>query len=795
MQTSRWARRALLSLVVATPLAGCAHGVSSRTAPLSPAAQGLNKEAAAVGAIANEEDLLDARFLYQALPPASGERARLRLKMMEYLLGPLLPLDGQRLPDKSGLLGSEDDVVRIYDSLRDAIELVPGPDLWRPEGLALSDRERVLLATAARLVVSIYSPRGSEVPVATGLFVLQVVDPTNAEWATRIDELLAWVETSSQLAMGAPGSRNHVSMNDVLEGVAASWPSPQVVDRIAKLAQGRQERLANILRRPLGTGSAARGVLGDLLIDNESLTAMAVNVAAFYLRAGQVARAAESVERFADKPGDDPDLRQLLAAVNSTKAQPADFLALARRFLPRSELLQGTSADRLDPMAAAETLNLGLLSYPKDSGMLVLASRVARFVPAPFLALRHLDEALAALEQEKSSQDTLAEVTAERFDLAYLRFKAHVDPEKMDPVLREAESLRAKLAVARQRFGKAIKLQEEDIDLVVARGLIDSGRLDDAQPLLDRAKGNGESAVDLALVQGNLALRRGDAAQAATLLREAIETRERSAPAEETIGYVEGQARLAFALGNAHDVAGNAQDARQAWRIALRNWERLRIEQVRRKSASAAAESTFEVGRLTYLMGKRDEAFRAFDEAIDFDEDRDQSYVDAIAFLVERGEADAALDIYRRALSKPNRQVSEYVKVYASLWVLDLSVRSTGTPDATAEAYLKRVESRSLQLRPTRAAAWYLKLARYAIGRLSYDQLLGAAATIGQKAEIRFYEAMHRLQRGRNAEANQLWKEVLDSKMVSFFEYEMAARYLRVGAPSRPTALDEGSTI
>jgi lipoprotein NlpI len=229
--------------------------------------------------------------------------------------------------------------------------------------------------------------------------------------------------------------------------------------------------------------------------------------------------------------------------------------------------------------------------------------------------------------------------------------------------------------------------------------------------------------------------------------------------------------------------------------MALRNWDRLRVEQVRRKSATAAAEATFEVGRLSYLMGKRDEAFHAFDEAIDFDEDRDQSYIDATAFLVERGEADAALDIYRRALSKPNRQVSEYVKVYASLWVMDLSVRNSGTPDATAEAYLKGVDSRRIHLRPARAAAWYLKLARYALGKISYDQLLAAAMTTGQKAEVRFYEAMHRLQRGQNAEANQLWKEVLDSKMVSFFEYEMASRYLRVGAPSRPTALDEGSTI
>ena len=37
------------------------------------------------------------------------------------------------------------------------------------------------------------------------------------------------------------------------------------------------------------------------------------------------------------------------------------------------------------------------------------------------------------------------------------------------------------------------------------------------------------------------------------------------------------------------------------------------------------------------------------------------------------GDAEPALDIYRRALSKSTHAVSEYVKVYASLWIADLT--------------------------------------------------------------------------------------------------------------------------
>ena len=67
------------------------------------------------------------------------------------------------------------------------------------------------------------------------------------------------------------------------------------------------------------------------------------------------------------------------------------------------------------------------------------------------------------------------------------------------------------------------------------------------------------------------------------------------------------------------------------------------------------------------------------------DGDRDQTYIDVIAFLVQNGETDAALGIYHRALSRPGRAVSEYVKVYTSLWVLDLSRRTTKLTDQKAD--------------------------------------------------------------------------------------------------------------
>ena len=90
-------------------------------------------------------------------------------------------------------------------------------------------------------------------------------------------------------------------------------------------------------------------------------------------------------------------------------------------------------------------------------------------------------------------------------------------------------------------------------------------------------------------------------------------------------------------------MAGRLEAARQAWRTALRGWERLMVEHLRRKNLGASAEATMEVGRLNYLLGRRDEGVAKFIEAIEQNEARDQSYIDALSFLVQHG------DVRRRA--------------------------------------------------------------------------------------------------------------------------------------------------
>jgi tetratricopeptide (TPR) repeat protein len=778
-----WAFGALVPTLLAGG-SGCAHRIGS--APMTEPARRLGAEALALRSVTCEEDFVDARQVYRALPPGAPERVLVRRQMIGYLLGPLATIDADEFRRRGSELGANDDLDRIQASFRDALDLYGPEDLWPGN---LREDEKNLLRRGAELVAALFASRGSESEVATALLVLHSLDPGNRGYVARLNELLPWLETGSQLALSGSGLRNLPTVTDVLESAATVWPAPPVVERLAETYIQRQERLSTLLRRPLGA-VPSRGAIGEMLLEGETVQNTAVSVASLYLRAGQIDRAASALERVSGRPGDDPELRQMVANAARSRATRDDYLALARRFLPRIKPLGGTSNDRIDVVAARELLTQAAARWPDDAETRILLSRISAILGDVYLSLRLLEEAQPLLERSKANREEQATVAAEMLERSFEKLRQRmIDQEHLEPATREAEALRRRFAESRQRFGEdRLNTKATDIDYEVARGLLNAGLVDRAESLLMSASKTEEPRAEIALELAKLATKRGNTHRAAEILEAALEQHRSGAGAQETIAFVETQSKLAYALGNAHEVAGRIEPARQAWRTALRGWERLMAEYLRRKDNSASAEATMEVGRLTYLLGRRDEGVAKFLDALEQNEARDQSYIDALSFLVQHGDVDAALDVYRRTLSRPSKVVSEYVKVYASLWMVDLLRRAGRSPEPSAEAFLRTLASRRAHLRPQRVVAWYVQLARYTLGLISYDQLLGQADTAGKKAEIYFYEAMRRLADGRSDDAHALWNKVLETRMYEFLEFDMASRYLRTGAPTQATA-------
>lgn len=779
---------------VAGAMASCAH---RGAAPPAGPGQRFQVEAGRVAAVRFEDEFVEARLVLQALPARSPERAPLRNKLVRYLLQPLWGLDAERLRREARELDSDDVYDRILDSLRDAAGLYEPEDLWTAPTTIPGD-ERELLGRAARLVVALFSPRGAEPQVALALAVLVTVAPEVPDWRERMERVLAWTEEAATATEGGRGLRRSASLStatavDLLQGVLGDWPSPDVARRLAKLYTDRQHKFSSILKRPLPGGEDARRALGDLLLNQADEMQQAVpNVAAVYLRCGRLDDAAASVAPLADKPGDDPELRALIAAAADRAAPVAAYLKLARRFLPRVDLLGGTATDNPDPVVGFRVLELGLARAGGDPETLVLSAELAKLLSSPFLAIRRLEEAQAVLERDRTgaSGELQARVSAELIELYFLRLRLELDPERATlPPDADVARLRQQSADARRRFQNAeIKVKDAQIDFELARSYVNAGLIDRAEPLFVQAQGadpepNAEITAELA----SLVMKRGNPRRAVQIIHDGLEALRGSPNKPETIGGVEGRSRLEKLLGDALELAGDRDNAERAWRAAAAGWERLMVEHLRRKSFTRSAEATFEIGRLLYVLGRHSDGMQKFDEAIEQDVDRDQSYIDAIAFLVQNGEVDGALAIYRRALARSDRNVSEYVKVYASLWILDLTRRTQKLPDAGAEAFLKTLELRHPELRPQRGATWYRQLAAFAVGRLAHQQLLAAADTPGKRAEVYFYRSMQLLADGKADDAHQLWQKVVETRMFSFFEFEMASRYLRLGAPTAPT--------
>ena len=97
-------------------------------------------------------------------------------------------------------------------------------------------------------------------------------------------------------------------------------------------------------------------------------------------------------------------------------------------------------------------------------------------------------------------------------------------------------------------------------------------------------------------------------------------------------------------------------------------------------------------------------------------------------------------------------------------------------------------------LQSVQGGKWHADLARFGGGTLSDAELLSHADTPGKQAEAHFYLAQSALRRNDRSRASELWRKVVASSMLGFFEFEMSSLYLRKGAPTQPQLRSKAPT-
>jgi tetratricopeptide (TPR) repeat protein len=466
----------------------------------------------------------------------------------------------------------------------------------------------------------------------------------------------------------------------------------------------------------------------------------------------KAAEAEQALARIVDQPGDDPMLRGLIKRFRKA-AEPKDVIDLAKYFIRE---------DPSDREVAMRVCLVGAEKFPKAAEPRVCAAEMAvstMAARAP-MAIKLLAEAVKLAPQDRGPAETLVK-------LRFLRLQTRLgeEREKVDAAVPEADDLVKLIGEEEQKLGgKPFEPSAGDVWLELGQGYFNAGAPREAEEYLRRAL-EKRPAWKAFHYLGLIRLKHRQLEEALSLFDRALGAQTRSL--QEAIDL---RAQVLRDKAEALERSGKTGDAKSARETALEAWMQL-LALV--QTPNDAARIQLEAGKLMYELGHKRDAIDAFEKAIDFAPQRPETYADVIAFLVPRGHLSEALDAYHRALGRAD--VTDYVKVYASLWVIDLAERQKEAPDPLAETYLRTVDGNR----------WFYELARWRSGRMSWRDLIGKADTPGKQAEAYFYQAQRLLSSGKDDEARELWKKVIATDMMAFFEFDMADYYLRKGAPRK----------
>ncbi|MDB4967442.1 MAG: hypothetical protein JWN44_3131 [Myxococcales bacterium] len=718
-------------------LAGCGPHATHPGA----AAHAAIGNAPPLGNIATEDDYNSARPEYDAIPVGAPDRPGRRAALLAFL--------AKQIRDGVDRGHAEE----AYDSFKQALTL------WDATELSGQLDDGTLKDSAVRIEQA-FKKRGAHEEVLAALVVELTLSPGDAGVKARYGGVTGWLRAggATESELGVPVDGRGRVIED-LETVARLWPAPFVVDELTRLYFERHD--AGLSSDPLGLGRRPRRG-GDLrsMLQGGPRASTAYDLTRLYLRVSRPDDGVVQLHKIKTPQPGDEQIRLLIDRYASKQATPNDALNIAML------LAQGhDDADVAERVCVDSTSR-----FPQAAEPHLCAGQIAMVREQMVVAMREFEAARQIQPANREVWQQLAKLWERR--LFALGSDEKLDVSQLEPQLKKVEAFHA--AAQKQFPGEPLKPSLAGALFEVGRGYYNAGHLPKAMEFLERSVATEPSATALELM-GQIRVKKSEPKEAIPLFERAIAVR-KSDKAEEV--YWSG--RLRRNMGDAFEALGDAAAAETSRKAAMADWDHMIASG--NLTQEGKAETGVEKAKLWYLLGDRDQALAAFGAAIDVAPDRGSTYADVIAFLVPRGELDEALDAYHRALGR--NEVSEYLKVYCSLWIVDLARRAKQPIDPLASSFLQSTDG----------GKWYDDLARWATGRENVDTMMSRADTPAKKAESSYYRAMKAAESGDLETAKKLWHEVVATDMMAFFEYDMAQMFLRLGnAPARPLLKSKGT--
>ena len=579
---------------------------------------------------------------------------------------------------------------------------------------------------------------GDEGNVLAANFILERLSGDEI-YQRRYDDVATW---------GREARANLDTVTEQYAGLISVWvdhadltPAPEVLDTLAGLhIAGRDAVSAETVenRHRLGIGGERQLRLAPL------------NVAAVYLTHGDIRSAITKVESMG--PGGELQLR-LLDLMRT--ARSSDEAGAAATY----ELVEGYRLAR--PDVAAGLCRSALIRFPQDYRFPTCMARIAadseQFADATAWWVIAIEVEPEMIELYDEALGQLDEFIKTRLEDPH--------PERSSALARGAETI---LAERQKRWPDSKPpIAPNELEFLIGMLEMNAGHAAEAQQRFEKSIEKDPDPG--ALTQLGLLLERtGHPKEAEQQYRRALAL----APSASLANDLQ-RADILENLGNTARAQGRAKEMASRYRVALQAWNEAR-DQV---EGPTAAIVEMRRGVLLDHLRRHDEAVDAFENAMSHAPQWRDVYASILSHLVSAPpDFEFASSVWRR--SQLHLTLPPEWKVYFTLWIQLIAARADQPPVEEHAQLLRRLGGGS---------NWWGKLASFGAGDLDYAGLISVASSLGEETEALYYEGSRLFIAGERQAARDQFQRVLDTNMVSFFEYEMARKLLleqeRAGAP------------
>lgn len=600
-------------------------------------------------------------------------------------------------------------------------------------GRGLADQAPML-----RELEAVFAKSGTLEPTVQSLILLAEVDaPERARHLAELDEVLGFADELAVAENGPNATRAQPIA--LLEPTVLALPLGWLVDRYVALEIDRQHAVGSLID--------SQGASMQIVRAHRDLLATGRRIADVLARAGRASEIHRQLAQLTGSYGVDRDL--------TIRAEVVADQPTAEAYARLASALQIDEATP-DAAAALSVCLAGLAKFPRDPDLLAAAGGDARL-------LGRIDQAIALYEQALHAGGEIDAAVALRLGKLYAeriqRLASGGRPSAANEAWHQALSFTASGASAHPHevWQQTAAIAES----ALGRGLASQGMLDDAQHALTASLERAPS-IDAYETLVTIDVQTDRYADAQKWAQDAI-----ALLGDRTTGDRYRRAKLERLTGDSLRRAGKNRPAAERYLESLRTWALLGDS--KDLPRAIVAERELDMSRTMWSLGDPGKAVDLAMQALDHDPDSEELATNAVAFLIEAGRYRDALDAYHRSLGEPT--ISEYHKVYMSLWIVGAAARIDEPRDRLACDYLAG----------RKGNVWYEKLAQLAAGKLAFAEVRLLATTGPRRAELAFYGATLGFDPAAATPAgrHKLLAEVVAAHLVLDAEYDLARMYLQ----------------